>query len=379
MAWVIVIAIVAAFFAVKKGVPAAARAIGSAWRNRGENGRTWAEKRRAKKQLTSDAVDSGMAPTATKAGGMAGVATGAVISGARLAFAAFLRAWREGWKEGTARAEARRNQARNTTTSTDGTDDSATDAVDNNFKCSECGTDIRTVPGVRTASLCAACTADQLSAGSDTDGCVEPVIEGENVRRCGEPKADGSDLCRTHLDALEEARRREREENHRSTPEHCALDGQVVDGNKITCHRDAEPGKPNCRYHEEWLRIHNAMKGRTMPVETANGSGEIHTYDQFIAELSAAGKEALSDIEDAKVQEKLAKENLQRAEVMANALKKIQLPDEVVDAIKKSKDALNSQVKSCGERIKAGELVHAQMQIALTAATTSGQKTFYRG
>lgn len=426
--WAIVIVIVAIIFALKAGLPALARAIAEAWNNRGENGRTWAEGRKAKKQLVEDAVDSGMAPTATKVGDAVGVATGAVVSGTRVAFAAFVRACQEGWEEGRERAEARRDHLPYIP-HTDGPMDSGADADTKSVTCpadvyrgktlAKCGEPVRAcnrycpkhqaewektsdadgtivhthcrrcgalafVNGLCVDCVCAEAAERRAAAGEETNPtCVDPVIEGDDVRQCGKPTVKGTYLCQEHLAAEEVSQQREQEQNKpRETSEDvCALNGQTVYGTKIACDRAPAPNLYVCDFHEKWLanRRDSSEKGTSMPVESANNSGEIVTYDQFVAELDSALVEARQEKEEAAVQKKICDENLKRAEMMANALTRLKLPDEVVKAIVRSKDSLAAQSKACDERIKAADLQVSQLTIALNAATTSDQKQFYRG
>lgn len=332
--WVLVIVAVALYFAAKAGIPAAGRAIGEAWHNRGDNGRMWAEKRAARKQLTSDAVDSGMAPVSTKVGGVTGVATGAVITGSRLAVAAFLRACKEGWGEGKARAEAWQTGSR----AADSVDEGDSNNPPSTERlCSECGENVRGTEGVRMSGLCAACTATRFAdrkeeeSGSDDD----PVLRGggcscpDHAIACDNPPVAGSSLCAG-------CRRPAPEEN--------------------TTTRGARP----------------------MPVESAV-NGEIVTYDQFVASIDASLIEARSDREEAAIKVKTTEANLQITDQQAAALTKLNLPQEVVNAIKATRDSRAAKHRAAQEELKASELEITQLTIALNAATNNPQQQFYRG
>jgi hypothetical protein len=404
--WVLVILAVALYFAAKAGIPAAGRAIGEAWHNRGDNGRIWAEKRAARKQLTSDAVDSGMAPVSTKVGGVTGVATGAVITGSRLAVAAFLRACKEGWGEGKARAKAWQAETRRAENAGSGDDEDGRGGHADCIATFVRGGDIVTCgkPTVRKSPYCQP-HWDAWNTTEDPDGGVVH----SKCRTCGQLPMPALDQCFECIAAEGEAKRAnscqscgkslEGEEISGRRPGWCcACTAKYVPGcigevwlsesdTYAQCNAQTVPGSPYCRGHLDETEAEPAVPTpapittegtSTMPIEST-GTGEIVSYDQFIAELDAARTEARSEIDEAKVQEKVAKANLQRAEVMANALTRLNLPKEVVDAVKKTKDSLNSQVKACEGRIAAAELAVAQLSIAMTAATNNPQQQFYRG
>lgn len=305
--WFIVIGIVALLFAIKVAFPALFRAIVSAWKNRGD----LKAKAAAKRQLAIDGAEGGMAPTATMAGETLGDAAAAVISGTRLAFTAFLRAWKAGWHEGEGRAKERRD---------------------------------------RHAAPAATGEADVGADEPDPPPAETETVEPPLVRPCGGWARRGAP------------------------------------GKPIRCTNDAEPGRlycPECkaRRKEEMASAKDdtTTEGvKPMPIETSS-RGEIVTYDQFIAELDSAIVEARAEREDADVQLRTAEENLQRAELMANALAKLNLPKDVVDAVKGTKDSLASQVKAAQDRMAAADFAITQLTIALNAATNNPQRNFYRG
>lgn len=114
-----------------------------------------------------------------------------------------------------------------------------------------------------------------------------------------------------------------------------------------------------------------------MPVESAV-SGEIVTYDQFIASLDASLVEARSDREEAAIKVKTTEANLGITDQQVAALTKLDLPKEVVDAVKATRDSRAAKVRAAQEELKASELEITQLTIALNAATNNPQQQFYR-
>lgn len=172
MTWIIVIFAVAAFYAIRKAIPALLRAIAGIWKNWGSLKSNAA----AKRQLAEDAADEGMAPRASVAGEKVGDAAAAVVSGVRVAWTAFIVNWKRGWNEGRARGEARRDQVPYAPTETetqapacvpDAGDTDNEQIVHQN--CRNCGQDVNAAPGLRLSGLCRPCTVDEIEAGQ-TEG-----------------------------------------------------------------------------------------------------------------------------------------------------------------------------------------------------------------
>lgn len=115
-----------------------------------------------------------------------------------------------------------------------------------------------------------------------------------------------------------------------------------------------------------------------MPVESAV-NGEIVTYDQFVASIDASLIEARSDREEAAIKVKTTEANLQITDQQAAALTKLNLPQEVVNAIKATRDSRAAKHRAAQEELKASELEITQLTIALNAATNNPQQQFYRG
>jgi hypothetical protein len=110
--------------------------------------------------------------------------------------------------------------------------------------------------------------------------------------------------------------------------------------------------------------------GGDVAIERATPSGEVHTYDQLVAELTAIIKEAATDLEDAKADAKRAEEDGQRIDRMCASLAALHLDSETLGEVRALADSASARARAANDRAKAAESRHSQANRALSGLRT---------
>lgn len=117
-------------------------------------------------------------------------------------------------------------------------------------------------------------------------------------------------------------------------------------------------------------------KGKPMAIETKTG-GEITTRSGLIAELEAAKAEALAEHEDAAGDEKRAKEDVARVDLILASLTALKIDDETIKAVGALAETNDARVNAVKARQLAASDRLAAASTALTAVHNSAQGAFH--
>lgn len=337
MEWVLLAAIIGAWFAVKRGIPAAGRALQGQYRKRKEVAA-------AKHSLAREAVGDGHAKYAATLGHKAGAALAVTLTGWGVAWRAAAQAAKTGYREGKERTAAWRAKVPyRPTQSRPEPDSSEMHDVDD---------DNRNYMGRLTEKV-------NKCAELGLCGWVEELylLEGEP---CGKPVADGHPYCFEHVYvARREYDRTYRDHYDQPTPEL------------------AEEPEPT---RQPTLTVVPTAKEGATPVAIATvTNGEVLTEEQLKAEMQARIAEATAELDDAQGDLRRAEEEIACTENISVSLNEAKIDPDIVKAVGGFADTNSDRTRLAKERVAAAEQRKSAAEGVLTALNASRQKTFYNG
>ncbi|MGI5350170.1 hypothetical protein ACQEU8_18590 [Streptomyces sp. CA-250714] len=98
----------------------------------------------------------------------------------------------------------------------------------------------------------------------------------------------------------------------------------------------------------------NTSGGSTVSINTATG-GEVHSYEQLLAELNSIAVEAQAELEDAQADAQRAREDAERIDLMVGSLTELELDQETLGRISSLADTASARLEAANARAVAAD------------------------